>query len=89
MSSLDYSIFATTDFNPNDYANAILSSDTGLDAKAGGKGSSSFLTGSTQDSVTKEDISVAISKLTSGIEDISKQIRNLVRVIKRVYVHSD
>jgi hypothetical protein len=75
MSSLDYSIFAAPGFNPNEYANAILAYDSG----SGGKG----LIGSTQDSVTKEDISVAISKLTFGIEDVSKQIRNLVRYIAR------
>jgi len=31
-----------------------------------------------QDSVAKEDVSVAISKLTFGIDDVSKQIKSLV-----------
>jgi len=78
MPSSDYSIFGAPDFSPNEYANAILASDTGLD-KPGAKGSHSK--SSTQDSVTKEDISVAISKLTFGIDDVSKQIRNLVGFI--------
>ena len=78
--SSDYSIFASQDFDPNEYANTILASDTyppsesRLTVKV-----PSHLKSSTQDSVAKEDISVAISKLSFGIEDISKQIRNLVR----------
>lgn len=85
MSSLDYSIFAASDFSPNEYANAILASDAGLDTKTGAKGSGHVIS-STHDSVTKEDISVAISKLTFGIDDVSKQIRNLVGVILPVDV---
>ncbi|KDR75381.1 hypothetical protein GALMADRAFT_140887 [Galerina marginata CBS 339.88] len=76
----DYSVFSSPDFDPNEYANAILASDAtypASDSKLVAKGSS-HLKGSTQDSIAKEDISVAISKLTFGIEDVSKQIRNLV-----------
>jgi hypothetical protein len=74
MSSLDYSIFAAPDFNPNEYANTILASDTPtFDSKTISRAKASI-----QDSVTKEDISVAISKLTYGIEDVSKQIKSLV-----------
>jgi hypothetical protein len=76
MSSLDYSVFAAPDFNPNEYANAILASDSGSKASKS----------SVQDSVTKEDISVAISRLTFGIEDVSKQIKNLVRFISHLDV---
>ena len=72
MSSLDYAIFAAPDFNTNEYANAILASDS-----SGGRG----IKHSTQDSVSKDDISLAISKLTFGIEDVSKQIKNLVRLL--------
>ena len=73
MSSPDYAIFAAPDFNTNEYANAILASDS-----TGGRG----VKHSTQvDSVSKDDISLAISKLTFGIEDVSKQIKNLVRLI--------
>jgi len=77
MSSLDYSIFAAPDFNPNEYASSILSSEPGSDSKSNSK-SSAHLKGFGQDSVTKDDISVAISKLSFGIEDVSKQIRHLV-----------
>lgn len=73
--TLDYSIFAAPDFNPNEYANTILASDapSTCDPKTVSKAKISV-----QDSVTKEDISVAISKLSYGIEDVSKQIKNLV-----------
>ena len=80
MSSLDYSIFAAPDFNPNEYASSILSSEPGSDSKSNSK-SSAHLKGFGQDSVTKDDISVAISKLSFGIEDVSKQIRHLVLIL--------
>lgn len=81
MSSSDYSVFSTPGFDPNEYANAILASDTypPTDSKQAGKGSTSHAKSTTQDSIAKEDISMAISKLTFGIDDVSKQIRNLVR----------
>ena len=74
---VDYSLFASSDFDPNEYANAILATDQSHHAefKLGNK---SLLKTSTHDSIAKEEISVAISKLTFGIEDVSKQIRNLV-----------
>lgn len=71
-SSPDYSVFATPDFNPNEYANAILAGEPYPDQK--------YTKLSTQDPVAKEDISVAISKLTSGIDDVAKQIKQLVRL---------
>lgn len=80
MSSLDYSIFAAPDFNPNEYASSILSSESGSDSKLNSK-NSAHLKGFGQDSVTKEDISVAISKLSFGIDDVSKQIRHLVLIV--------
>ncbi|KAH9485273.1 Conserved oligomeric Golgi complex subunit 5 [Psilocybe cubensis] len=73
----DYSVFANSQFDPNEYANAILAADSGSsDPKQVARGSTHLK--AIQDSVAKEDISVAISKLTFGIEDVSKQIRNLV-----------
>ena len=80
MSSLDYSIFSAPDFNPNEYASSILSSESGSEFKSSSK-SPAHLKGFGQDSVAKEDISVAISKLTFGIEDVSKQIRHLVFIV--------
>ncbi|KAH6914164.1 Golgi transport complex subunit 5-domain-containing protein [Coprinopsis sp. MPI-PUGE-AT-0042] len=74
----DYSVFASQDFNPNDYANAILAGEPYPPSTSDGKGSFKQSKASHQDSVGKEDISVAISKLTFGIDDISKQIKSLV-----------
>ena len=77
LSSVDYSIFSSADFDPNEYANAILATDHHPEYKLGSKSATPSKT-STHDSIAKEDISMAISKLTFGIEDVSKQIRNLV-----------
>jgi len=74
----DYAVFASSDFDPNEYANAILAADTYPSESRLGARAATNLKG-TQDSIAKEDISVAISKLTFGIEDVSKNIRNLVR----------
>lgn len=77
----DYAVFASTDFDPNDYANAILAGEP-YPLQPGAKPAprSPFILAkvTTQDSIAKEDISVAISKLTFGIDDVSKQIKNLV-----------
>lgn len=47
-------------------------------AKAAPKSAFSLAKATAQDSIAKEDISVAISKLTFGIDDVSKQIKHLV-----------
>ncbi|ESK92953.1 conserved oligomeric golgi complex subunit 5-like [Moniliophthora roreri MCA 2997] len=60
--SLDYSVFASPSFDPNDYANAVLAGDPYPPPKAS----------------TKEEISLAISKLSTGIDDVAKQIKTLV-----------
>ncbi|KAL1748610.1 Golgi transport complex subunit 5-domain-containing protein [Schizophyllum fasciatum] len=73
--SSDYAVFASPDFDSNEYANAILAGEPypPSDAKkAQGPARPSF------DSPSKEDVSVAISRLTYGIDDVSKQIKNLV-----------
>ncbi|KAL1682653.1 Golgi transport complex subunit 5-domain-containing protein [Schizophyllum commune] len=73
--SSDYTVFASPDFDSNEYANAILAGEPypPSDAKKGQTpGRPSF------DSPSKEDVSVAISRLTYGIDDVSKQIKNLV-----------
>ncbi|KAF9047312.1 Golgi transport complex subunit 5-domain-containing protein [Panaeolus papilionaceus] len=74
----DYSVFATPDFDPNEYANAILAADS-PDYKGSAKVSSA-LKSTGQESIPKEDISFAITKLSHNIEDVSKQIRNLITV---------
>jgi hypothetical protein len=80
-SHVDYAVFASTDFDPNDYANAILAGEPyppQPGAKPAPKSSFNLAKATTQDSIAKEDISVAISKLTFGIDDVSKQIKTLV-----------
>lgn len=79
---LKYDAFASPDFDANDYANAILagepfpppvaSAQPGKIAKA-----ASLL--SSLSEPAKGDISVAISKLTVGLDDVSKQIKSVVR----------
>ncbi|RDB25440.1 Conserved oligomeric Golgi complex subunit 5 [Hypsizygus marmoreus] len=76
--SSDFTVFAIPEFDPNEYANAILAGESyppASDSKTGGK-----LPLPPQDLPAKEDISVAISKLTFGIDDVSKQIKNVVAV---------
>lgn len=78
---LDYSVFASPGFDPNDYANAILAGEqypSQSDAKVILKPALNLIKPTTQDSIAKEGISVAISKLTFGVDDVSKQIKNLV-----------
>jgi len=70
----DYSVFASPTFDPNDYANVILAGESYPPQVTLKHASKSAL----QDSIAKEDLSVEISKLTLGIDDVSKQIRNLV-----------
>ncbi|KAG6813690.1 hypothetical protein H0H92_008538 [Tricholoma furcatifolium] len=68
------SVFSSPNFDANEYANAILAGEPyPSDAKPSGK-----LAVSPQDLPAKEDISVSISKLTFSIDDISKQIKNVV-----------
>ncbi|KAF6760044.1 Golgi transport complex subunit 5-domain-containing protein [Ephemerocybe angulata] len=77
-----YSVFANPDFDPNDYANAILAGEPypppTSDSKTGHAKSLGTMKSTGQDSIGKEDISVALSKLTFGIDDVSKQIKSLV-----------
>ncbi|KZT08476.1 uncharacterized protein LAESUDRAFT_757710 [Laetiporus sulphureus 93-53] len=64
----DHAVFARPEFDPDDYANAILAGEAGK-SKAG-KGSSL--------EAAHEDVSVAISKLNFSTEDIEKQLKNMV-----------
>ncbi|KAF8908809.1 Golgi transport complex subunit 5-domain-containing protein [Mucidula mucida] len=69
----DYAIFASDDFDANEYANAVLA---GEQYDAVRVLSSAKLIA--PEPSAKEDISIAISKLTFGVDDVSKQIKTLV-----------
>ncbi|OCH92516.1 hypothetical protein OBBRIDRAFT_886245 [Obba rivulosa] len=69
----DYAIFADPDFDPNEYANAVLAGEPYPPQP--GKTKS---TKTTNLAPPTEDISVAISKLTFSIEDVEKQLKNVV-----------
>ncbi|KAI0250167.1 Golgi transport complex subunit 5-domain-containing protein [Lactifluus subvellereus] len=69
----NYAIFASPDFDANEYANAVLAGES-YPPQPG----SSRLTKPTGFEPAKEDISVAIAKLNYGIDDVSKQIKNVV-----------
>ncbi|THH05820.1 hypothetical protein EW145_g4520 [Phellinidium pouzarii] len=81
-----YSAFASPTFDANEYANAILagepfpSSIASSDAfqLPGGKLSRQTPVLSLIGEPAKEDISVAIQKLSVGIDDVSKQLKNVV-----------
>jgi hypothetical protein len=73
----DYPLFTNPDFDANDYANAILAGEPYPQVHQTQSGIKPR-TGAALESA-KEDISVAISKLDLSIEDVSKQIKALVR----------
>jgi conserved oligomeric Golgi complex subunit 5 len=75
----DYSVFAGEDFDPNEYANATLAGEPYPPSQQQ-PGSGAGKTTKTGLEPAKEDISVALSKLDFGIEDVSKQIKNVVCV---------
>ncbi|KAL5528268.1 hypothetical protein ACEPAF_7404 [Sanghuangporus sanghuang] len=77
-----YDAFAVPDFDANEYANAILAGEpfppphtTSTREQQPGRIAK---TSSLISEPAKEDISVAISKLTVGIDDVSKQLKNVV-----------
>lgn len=69
----DYAVFALPDFDPNDYANAILAGEPYPPQP--GKNKPAKSTGLAPAS---EDVSVAISKLTYSLDDVEKQLKNVV-----------
>ncbi|KAH9013148.1 Golgi transport complex subunit 5-domain-containing protein, partial [Lactarius pseudohatsudake] len=68
-----YAIFATPEFDPNEYANTVLAGEPYPPQP--GSSRPAKITGLEP---AKEDISVAIAKLNYGIDDVSKQIKNVV-----------
>ncbi|KAF7315340.1 ACT domain-containing protein [Mycena indigotica] len=75
----EYSVFASAGFDPNEYANAVLAGESYpvSDPKTPAV-KTSF------EPSPKEDISVAISKLSAGVEDVSKQIKSVVNTHHQV-----
>lgn len=68
-------MFASSDFDPNDYANAVLAGEPY--PPQAGKSRTSKSTGLAP---ANEDISVAISKLNHSIENAEKELKNVVSV---------
>ena len=75
---LDYAVFASHGFNPNDYAHAVLAGEP-YPSQSASKPKTKLSTVEP----AKEDISVAITKLNSGIDDVSKQLKNVVSLFRR------
>lgn len=69
----DYAIFASPEFDSNEYANSVLAGEP-YPPQPG----SYRPTKTTGLEPAKEDISVAIAKLNYGVDDVSKQIKNVV-----------
>ncbi|KAI0267074.1 Golgi transport complex subunit 5-domain-containing protein [Gloeopeniophorella convolvens] len=70
---IDYAVFASSDFDANEYANAVLAGEPYPSQPGSSKPAKP-----TGLEPAKEDISVAIAKLNYGIDDVSKQIKNVV-----------
>ncbi|KAG9316298.1 hypothetical protein JVU11DRAFT_2329 [Chiua virens] len=71
----DYAVFAIVNFDANAYANAVLAGEAYPPSSSSQAKQKSSLS---VPEPAKEDISVAISKLDIGIDDVSKQIKTLV-----------
>lgn len=89
--SADYAVFAHPDFDPNDYANAVLAGELYPATSANPPVSAtlkSFKAAPAKNTSTgsdAEDISVAISKLTFNLDDVEKQIKHVVSSIRRSF----
>ncbi|VDC03616.1 unnamed protein product [Peniophora sp. CBMAI 1063] len=71
----DYAVFASPDFEANDYANAVLAGEPYPPQPGATKTNKTH-----GPEPAAEDISIALGKLDTGIEDVSKQIKNVVTV---------
>ncbi|KAL0956119.1 hypothetical protein HGRIS_002286 [Hohenbuehelia grisea] len=79
----DYTVFASPTFDANEYANATLAGEPyppphTATTQTSGLQPSSAVAVRSQEPPAKEDISSAISKLDTGIDDVSKQIKSLI-----------
>ena len=106
IDSAALAVFASPHFDANDYANAVLAGESYQPAAESpgsalqptpGKIAKQPSTLSTLSEPAKEDLSVAISKLSVGIDDVSKQLKSVVslcvssspiifRVVKRTAI---
>jgi conserved oligomeric Golgi complex subunit 5 len=83
---IDYATFAHPSFDANEYANAILAAQpyrittTATDTSAHAKGSSTTSTMIDSAGTNKEEISVALAKLSFGIDDVNRQLKNVINV---------
>ena len=77
-----YASFASQSFDANDYANAILAGEPYPPPSSEGRGTSNQLKASASLLLDqgREDVSVAISKLTLNVDEVSKQLKNVVCV---------
>ncbi|KAK0241983.1 Golgi transport complex subunit 5-domain-containing protein [Armillaria nabsnona] len=73
----DYSVFASPEFDPNDYANTVLAGEPYV-LPSDTRTKPVLPSTKVAETPGKEEISIAISKLTFGIDDVSKQIKALV-----------
>ena len=69
---VDYAVFAHPEFEPNDYANALLAGEPYPPQAGKSKPSKTTF------EPANEDISVAIQKLNFSIDDVDKQLKNVV-----------
>ena len=76
--ALDYDTFSRPDFDPNDYANAILAGDPYPAQPLKTPLPRTPKSGALEPA--KEDISVVLTKLNLGIDDVTKQLKSVVRV---------
>jgi hypothetical protein len=75
---LDYDVFSRSDFDPNDYANAVLAGEPYPSQPS--RPPSQKVTKSTATDLPKEDISLVLTKLNLGIDDVAKQLKTVVRI---------
>lgn len=89
--SADYAVFAHPDFDPNDYANAVLAGElypattANPPVSATLKSFKAVPAKNTSTGSDTEDISVAISKLTFNLDDVEKQIKHVVSSERRSF----
>ena len=84
--ALDYDTFSRPDFDPNDYANAILAGDPYPTQPLRTPLPRTSKSGALEP--PKEDISVVLTKLNLGIEDVAKQLKSVVRASCRACKNS-
>lgn len=74
---IDYAIFAHPSFDANEYANAILSNQS---YKPSSSGTAIESKPSLNEQANKEEISVALAKLSFGIDDVNRQLKSVINV---------